>query len=97
MTKGLTVREFTAINNQVVEIDTSEEACQRFGFSPDQKVVDVYGRPCTVVGVAPLSPIPGEEDPPCIEPSSDMLWVSLDINGGKVCSIPDPENNLRAR
>lgn len=67
-------------------VDTSDVACQRFGFSHDDRIkVRLSGDEGVVVGVAPL-----QFDAGCVPAGDDVLWVKL--NGQKtVCFFPDPQ------
>lgn len=90
--KGVAVKEVTAVNDLVLEVNTSEKACRKFGFSSNQRIIDTFGRAGTIIGIAPVPTIPG---PPCIEPGTDVLWVSMDVHGGKVCFISRPLTSLK--
>jgi hypothetical protein len=82
--------EVTAINDLVFSVDISDEACRKFGFEHKEKILDLYGRPGLVIGVAPMP-----ESSECIDQGEDILWISLDEHNGKVCFFPNPIENLK--
>jgi len=84
------LREVIAFDGTPLQVDTSGEACEKFGFQPDQRVLDPYNNEATVVGVAPLP-----ENAGCMKKGTDVLFISLDGADGKVCFYPDPAKNLR--
>lgn len=84
------LQEVTAYDGTILQVDTSSEACEKFGFTPGQRVLDPYDRSAAVVGVAPLS-----KDAGCMKKGSNVLFISVDEFGGKVCFYPDHANNLR--
>jgi len=87
------VKEVTGIHHGKLIVDVSDEACQKFGFNPGQRVIQKHsGITGTVVGVAPAPSVPG---PPCIEPGSNLLWISFDEDEGKISFVPNPQRNLK--
>lgn len=85
-----TLKQVTGYDGQVFQVDTSSEACAKFGFAPGQKIADPYNRKGVVVGVAPLP-----EKSACLEKGTDVLFILLDELNGKVCFFPEPAKNLR--
>jgi len=86
-----TLKEVTSIAGSIFEVDASDEACQRFGFKPGQRVSiapdwDENQAQGIVVGVAPVPEIVG----------SNELWIAFDKNDGKVSSVTNPRKNLKA-
>jgi hypothetical protein len=86
----VSILEVTAINGQSLEVDISDEACEKFGFRHGEKISDQSGRFGVVVGVAPI-PMPSR----CTEAGTGVLWISIDGSEGRVCFFPDPTQNLR--
>ncbi len=84
------MKQVTAINGHIFDIDTSEEKCKKFGFLSGENIIDPYDRKGTVVGVAPI-PEPGA----CVAKDEDVLWISLDGFDGKVLFFPNPALALR--
>jgi hypothetical protein len=84
------LQEVTAFNGTVLKVDPSKEACAQFGFEPGDRVEDPYRRSATVVGVAPLSARSG-----CKAKGTNVLYISVDAFGGKVCFFPNPALDLR--
>ena len=64
------------------EVDTSKEACNRFGFDHNDRVKSQFAGEATVIGVA------YDRDS-----RSDVLWVCFDKDNGKV-SIPCQHDTL---
>jgi len=80
------VKEFTTISGRTLEVDTSNEACQKFGFDASQRITDIHGNPGTVVGVT--SPLRSKD-------SQLYLWVTLDKHNGRIIFSSDPAEQLR--
>jgi len=82
--------EVIPIHGPAFTVNTSNEACQKFGFKHgDRFSVKGLGRKGVVVGVAPLM-----LECACGHGGgSDELWVRLD-GQTQVCFFPNPEINF---
>ena len=73
-----------------LEIDTSADACARFGFQHgDEIIVIAFSSKAVVVGVAPLTHAAG-----CLDRGEDVLWVRMDGEEA-VCFFPNPESDFQ--
>lgn len=78
-------KRVTAIEGQVVEVDTSNRACRRFGFRHGQKIKSRYDGVCTVMGVAPV--VSGATQD--MNPAPEALWLAFESDEGRVvCAHP---------
>ena len=86
------LKEVTTVAGSGVTVDTSDKACDPFGFRSGQKVQSGNGKLCTVVGVGPMPIAAG-----CAGKGTDVLWLTLAERGDdKVCFFPNPSRDLTA-
>ena len=64
------------------EVDTSDEACRKFGFKHGDRVVHPHTGPGTVIGVAPATE--------GLDPEPDVLWYASDYDKRDVVSYSHP-------
>lgn len=77
-------KKVKTLDGDVLEVNTSDEACSKFGFKPGQRIKSPHaGGEGTVVGVA-LSVGLAIPD---IETEHEVLWLAFDQDGGGVCFI----------
>lgn len=86
MTKD-TKKEFITKAGNVIEVDTSDKACEKFGFKSGQTVVDPDGNIGVVAGVAP---------PTGRMSGNDELWIASPKDDGKI-GWPLRPNDWRAQ
>ena len=88
--KLVTTRSVPFEVGKTFEVDTSDEACGRFGFKSCDRIYCKSSREeGVVVGVAPA--MQGENPEPLV------LWYALDSNGGRVSySFPFEGDVVRA-
>ena len=68
------------------EVDTSDKACQAFGFQHNDQVLTPSGGEATVIGVAPL---PDHQSMPCVPADTDVLWIHNEGDANdEVCCVP---------
>ena len=80
-----TFKEVATTSGQIIEVNISLQACQKFGFVPGQRISH-RGRKGVVVGVAPK---------PSRKESSDvLLWIALKENDGQIHFVNDPNIQL---
>ena len=48
--------EITSLSGFTHEVDTSTEACQKYGVSPDEKYENAFGEQITIIGIGSLMP-----------------------------------------
>ena len=58
------------------EVDTSDEACSKFGFKHGDRIKHPEAGLGTVIGVAPAKE--------GVNPELDVLWYAIDGRGGRV-------------
>jgi hypothetical protein len=78
-----TLKEFEAADEGGLKImlDTSDDACARFGVKSGDRVL-AMGVEAEVAGVAPLP-----EDTFCVGKGEKVLWVIADGNGDKISFV----------
>ncbi|MBU1891103.1 hypothetical protein KJ782_06515 [Patescibacteria group bacterium] len=80
-----TEKVFT-LRGETIQVDTSAEACRRFGFDPDDQIAsERLGLTGIVVGVAPTPLIKA-----LMTGCREALWVRLELNRDLVTAFTDP-------
>jgi hypothetical protein len=74
--EDMSKKKVKARDGKVFEVDTSDEACGKFGVKHGDKIINCQGRTCVVEGVAPANER--------MDPEPDVLWRARDIDNGRV-------------
>jgi hypothetical protein len=69
-------KQVKARGGEVFEVDTSDEACGKFGVKHGDKIINCNGETCIVEGVAPATE--------GMKPEPEVLWRAVDGEDGKV-------------
>jgi len=87
------MKSVTSVSGVVFKVDTTAEACRKFGFlHGDNIFVIALGIKGVVIGVAPL---PGNVAAGCVDKNTDVLWVTLEGEEGIVKFFPDPSVDFK--